>query len=46
MGVGKGRGPLRHGRESEMDEGQCWEVKGGGLLERHLEGEEIGIVTY
>ena len=45
MGVGKGRGPLRHGSESEMDEGQCWEVK-GGLLERHLEGEEIGIVTY
>ena len=27
--VEKGRGPLSHGRESGMDEGQCWEVKGG-----------------
>lgn len=31
MTVGKGRGPLRHGRESEMDEGQCLEVKGRGV---------------
>ena len=28
--VGKGRGPLRHGRELGMDEGQSWEVKGWG----------------